>query len=41
MNFQTDAMKNENNSIWFLDIGCSNHICGRKEMFSELDEAFN
>ncbi|KAI9185791.1 hypothetical protein LWI28_010684 [Acer negundo] len=25
---------------YFLDTGCSNNMCGRKEMFSELDETF-
>ncbi|KAK0583215.1 hypothetical protein LWI29_034678 [Acer saccharum] len=25
---------------WFLDTGYSNHMCGRKEMFSKLDETF-
>lgn len=26
--------------IWFLDSGCSNHMCGTKELFSDLDENF-
>ncbi|XP_052199528.1 uncharacterized protein LOC127806341 [Diospyros lotus] len=26
-------------NTWFLDTGCSNHICGQKELFSELDES--
>lgn len=25
---------------WFLDSGCSNHMCGKKEYFSDLDESF-
>ena len=26
--------------VWFLDSGCSNHMCGKKELFSDLDETF-
>ena len=25
---------------WFLDPGCSNHMCGDRALFSELDERF-
>ncbi|XP_062014079.1 uncharacterized protein LOC133730517 [Rosa rugosa] len=25
---------------WFLDSGCSNHMCGDRSLFSELDESF-
>ncbi|KAH0696419.1 hypothetical protein KY290_013785 [Solanum tuberosum] len=28
------------NDVWYLDTGCSNHMCGEKEAFSELDETF-
>jgi len=26
--------------IWFLDSGCSNHMCEKKEYFSYLDESY-
>ena len=26
---------------WFLDSGCSNHICGNKFSFSDLDESYH
>ncbi|KAH7537743.1 hypothetical protein FEM48_Zijuj03G0125400 [Ziziphus jujuba var. spinosa] len=29
-----------NENLWYLDTGCSNHICGVKSAFSDLDESF-
>ena len=26
--------------MWFLDSGCSNHMCGKKEYFSNFDGSF-
>ena len=26
--------------VWFLDSGCSNHMCGDRTIFSQLDEKF-
>ena len=26
--------------VWFLDSGCSNHVCGDKSLFTDLNEAF-
>lgn len=27
-------------NVWFLDSGCSNHMCGNKQWFFNLDEKF-
>lgn len=27
--------------MWFLDTDCSNHMCGEKEAFIDLDESFH
>jgi len=35
---QNQANRDE---VWFLDSGCSNHMTGSKEWFSELEEGFN
>ncbi|WVY95447.1 hypothetical protein V8G54_034535 [Vigna mungo] len=29
----------ENNDIWYLDTGCSNHMTGKRDFFSFLDES--
>jgi hypothetical protein len=26
--------------IWFLDFGCNNHMCGKQNMFCDLDKSF-
>jgi len=30
----------EKEEVWFLDSGCSNHMSGNKEWFSNFDEGF-
>ena len=36
------ATSNEtpNNQTWYLDSGCTNHMCGKKELFANLDDSF-
>jgi len=36
------AISNEtpNNQTWYLDTDCTNHMCGQKELFADLDDSF-
>jgi hypothetical protein len=35
-----ELYKARREDAWFLDSGCSNHMCGDQTMFSELNEKF-
>ena len=35
-----DFQQNENQHVWFLDSGCSNHMCGKRDMFFHFDSSF-
>ncbi|RVW26193.1 hypothetical protein CK203_107690 [Vitis vinifera] len=35
---EVNNSKREN--VWFLDSGCNNHMCGNRQWFSNIDEAF-
>jgi hypothetical protein len=32
--------KTDTEHTWYLDSGCSNHICGERSLFCELDNNF-
>jgi len=36
----TTSNETPNNQTWYLDTGCTNHMCGQKELFSYLDDSF-
>ena len=36
----TGESENESKEVWFLDSGCSNHMCGDKSWFSSFDQQF-
>ena len=33
----TSQMEDQKETLWFLNIGCSNHMIGRKNWFIDLD----
>ena len=33
--------ESEKQDMWYMDTGASNHMCGRKEIFIELDESIS
>ena len=35
-----DMNKANGEDMWFLDSGCSNHMCGKKEYISDFDGSF-
>jgi len=35
-----DDNETERDHLWFLDSGCSNHMCGKRELFSQFDNNF-
>lgn len=37
---QVDLAKTEDEHVWYLDSGCSNHMCGTKEWFIDFDSSF-
>ncbi|TXG53855.1 hypothetical protein EZV62_019111 [Acer yangbiense] len=40
MAYVEDVKEVNKEELWFLDSGCSNHMCGKKELFSVFDGGF-
>jgi len=36
----TTSNETPNNQTWYLDTGFTNHMCGKKELFANLDDSF-
>ncbi|KAJ0809226.1 putative RNA-directed DNA polymerase [Helianthus annuus] len=39
--FMAQTGNERSNCLWFLDSGCSNHMCGDKKKFTNLDESYS
>lgn len=37
----TDTLEGDRVDIWFIDSGCSNHMCGDSSLFCDLEKGFN
>ncbi|KAK9105072.1 hypothetical protein Scep_021916 [Stephania cephalantha] len=35
----SSGQESSQNYAWYLDSGCSNHMCGNRELFEELDKS--
>ncbi|GAA0178511.1 hypothetical protein LIER_42172 [Lithospermum erythrorhizon] len=38
---QTETDNSSKANVWFIDSGCSNHMCNTVELFTSLDNTFN
>ncbi len=36
-----DRLGGDQHVVWYIDYGCSNHMCGDSSLFCELEEGFN
>ncbi|CAL9122892.1 unnamed protein product [Musa textilis] len=36
-----DKLKEDQSMTWYLDTGASNHMCGIKDLFSEIDTSYS
>jgi len=36
----TTSNETSNNQTLYLDTGCTNHMCGQKELLADLDDSF-
>lgn len=37
----TDTLGGDRDDVWFIDSGCSNHMCGDSSLFCDLEKGFN
>ncbi|KAI5425306.1 hypothetical protein KIW84_031195 [Lathyrus oleraceus] len=37
----TDMLGGDRDDVWFIDSGCSNHMCGDSSLFCDLEKGFN